>query len=258
MLEGNSIKHLLYFLKKLHTNEAFSLIRPGDGEFAIIEGKSLTTQDKWSFNGGSLQKDLLNAIINMGKSPNGYVGLACKECCGSDTYNYCLNKYMTNKNNLTYANIFCNRNWKTFIEYFKFTKKPIYYIGPGNNKQTELNVIDNIVIDELLVNKWDYVKDEFMKNVFNWIETKIKNGDNAIFCFSAGPIAKILISELNIKYPLVTFLDVGSSFDIFMKGNTNRLYLNDNQFYTKIVCDFEKGHILQEEIKSIELFKDVL
>jgi hypothetical protein len=243
MLFGNSIEHLSYFINKIEQGEPFALIRPGDGEFEVVEGRPLTTIDNWTFRGGSLQSDLLNAIIDMGKSKNGYVGLACKQCCGDAIFNYCLNKYQINRDGLTYANIFCNRNWKTFTGYLKTSNKEIYYIGPGQTQTSELNVVDRFGIDEFLVNKWDSQKEMFIKNVIEWVGNKL-NGEecNKLFCLSAGPIAKILIPKLNVMYPYATFLDVGSTFDLFLKGKTNRSYINDTDVYTKIICDFEKGH----------------
>jgi hypothetical protein len=242
MLSGNSIEHLSYFINKLNKNEPFALIRPADGEFEVVEGRALTNIDNWTFNGGSLQSDLLNAIINMGKSENGYVGLACKKCCGEAIHSYCLNKYEINKERLTYANIFCNRNWKTFISYLKESNKEIYYIGPGKEVTSEINVIDRNVIDEFLVNRWDAERETFMKNIAEWVGNKLSDDSNKLFCLSAGPIAKILITKLNALYPFATFLDVGSTFDLFLKGKTNRSYIDDADYYTKIICNFETGH----------------
>jgi hypothetical protein len=242
MPSGNSIEHLSYFINKLDKNEPFAVIRPADGEFEVVEGRPLTNIDNWTFRGGSLQSDLLNAIIDIGKSENGYVGLACKECCGEATFNYCLNKYEINKSNLTYANIFCNRNWTTFTGYLKNSNKEINYIGPGKAETSELNVVDRFITDEFLVNKWDAEKEIFMKNIIEWVGNKLSDGSNKLFCLSAGPIAKIMITKLNSLYPFATFLDVGSTFDLFLKGRTNRSYINHNDYYTKIICDFEKGH----------------
>jgi hypothetical protein len=233
--EGNSIQHLKFFLNKLDKKEPFSIIRPGDGEYMIIKGQPFGTQDNWKFSGGSLQNELLYSIKKAGKMPNMYVGIACHDCVGKDIINEI--KTLYELNNATYANIFCNKNWQFFINYLSTNKTPLYYIGPGTCTTNKLNIIDRYHVDENLIEKWDTIKQEFMSNILSWCKDK-----NSIFCFSAGPISKLLIPLLTEINPTSTYLDVGSAFDIFLKETSNRGYITDNGPYSNIVCDFEKGH----------------
>ena len=244
MIQGNSLNHLFFFLKKIQKREPFSFIRPNDGEYLIITNNTFVTQDLWKFNGGSLQQELLESIRSCRDIDNCYVGIPCSSCWDQNKTNWCINNYNINPDKLTYGNLVCNYNWKIFTNFFIDNKIKFFYIGPGETPCTTLNVIDRLYTDPFQIEKWDTEKETFKKYVFNWIENKISNSDKSLFfCFSVGPLTKILIPHLARTYKNHFFFDVGSAFDLFLKGSTNRLYINDNQLYTKIVCDFQKGHI---------------
>jgi FkbM family methyltransferase len=242
----NSIEHFSIFLNKLKNRDPFSVIRPADGEYQILIGNHLTNCDNWTFSGGSLQQDLLNAVNT--KMDNMYIGIPCKGC-NKLIYNYYFNdlKLGDNLTYLTYANLFCNKNWKEFISYAK--NNPFYYIGPGENIK-DLPIIDNFLVDLYLVNKWDNMKDIFIRALITWVDIIDKsneNKNNLVFMFSAGPISKVVIPLLFKKYPNHTFIDVGSVLDIFTKGSSNRYYIRDNDDCSNIVCNFNNGHNEEDE-----------
>jgi hypothetical protein len=244
MNNGNSVEHLQIILNMISDNIPFGLIRPADGEYLVMIGKHLTNIDNWTFNGGLLQYDLLNikdSIKNMDKL---FVGIPCPACQGNEMYNWLKNTLEITDQQITYANIFCNKNWRTFTNYLIDNKTPLYYIGSGNKLDSPLNIRKIFNISPYLVNNWDNEKDEFIKNIDNWVNNCLINNNNeqCIFAFSAGPISKYIIPILYKKYNNCQFIDVGSTFDIFMKGNTNRSYINNNDIYSNIICDFNKGH----------------
>jgi len=251
----NSIEHLSIFLNKIKNNEPFSIIRPADGEYNIMTGQHLTNCDDWTFSGGSLQEDLLNVKNYIG-TENLYIGLPCKGC-SEHIYNYYLDTLNLKDNikhltYLTYANVFCNKNWKNFISYIK--NIPFYYIGPGENTE-ELPIIGNFLIDPYLVNKWDNSKDIFIRAITTWIGILDKCNEtnrNLIFMFSAGPISKVIIPILFRLYPQHTFIDVGSSLDLFTKGMSNRYYIKEDDNCSNIICDFITGHNEDNEDNSIK------
>ncbi len=249
MLKGNSFDHLLYFLKKIKNKEPFSFIRPNDGEYMIVNGTHFKTQDIWKFNGGILQKELLQSIQSCKDISNCYVGIPCKSCWGGEMTSWCIDNYNIDINRLTYGNIVCNYNWKYFTNFMISNKIPFYYIGPGTNKSESLNIIDRLYTDPFQIERWDSENEIFKKTVFDWVENKINlSSESLIFCFAVGPLTKILISYLAKKYPSHSFFDTGSSLDLFMKGNTNRGYINNNNTYANIICDFDKGHLTHNDI----------
>jgi hypothetical protein len=99
------------------------------------------------------------------------------------------------------------------------------------------------------VDNWKEEKEDFKVRLFNWFEENIEATD--VFMFSVGPITKIIIPDLAEKYPHKTFIDAGSTLDIFLKGSTNRLYLHPTQPYFNQCCDHVNGHKEEPEITCI-------
>lgn len=243
VLTGNSLCHLYFFLDLLKEGISFSLIRPNDGEYLILKENRFTNIDNWTYNGGSLSDDLLSGIKKASILENSFIGIPCKDCWDVEKTEWCINNYNLNSKNMTYGNLVCNKQWKIFINYIINNKVSFYYIGPGENKSQDLQVKDRFLTNLFLVNNWDTEKEKFLNDLSLWVESKVQNNKSCIFTFSVGPISKILIPYFFEKHPSHTFLDVGSSFDLFLKGHSNRGYLTENGPYSNIVCDFEKGHI---------------
>jgi len=241
----NSLDHFLKFKDKILNQEPFALIRPADGEYYVCNNVSLTNIDNWTFNqNGSLRTDLIMSILNC---KDVYVGIPCRDC-NLEMYEW----YMTNFDiqNLTYANIFCNKNWNSFISLFTHRNIPFYYIGPYVSNTVNLNLVDKFHTDQYLVNKWDTEKDKFIHSLKEWIKDK-----KGLFLFSVGPISKVIIPMLWKDNPTNTYLDVGSTLDLFMKGNTNREYANPNSTFANQICDFKYGHKQAEITAILTLYK---
>jgi Glycosyl transferase family 2 len=243
MPEGNSLEHIRTFLTKIHTKESHCVIRPSDGEYMVLQGLNFNNIDNWHFNGvGSLKKDLHSAISTAAKTPDTYIGIPCP-CCNNDILSWYCNEFGLTKNNTTYANLYCNRNWPFFIQYMTTEQVPFYFIGPKvSNKEHELNILDHFITDEFLVNNWDSQKLDVSARLREWMK-----GKQGVFCFSVGPIAKIWASELFREFPGNIMIDIGSSFDKFIKGSSNRDYANGIKF-SNLVCDFKDS--LKEDTKT--------
>jgi hypothetical protein len=236
-LHGNSRDHLTFFLNKIKANEPFGIIRPGDGEYAVMRNQQISTGDNWTFrSGGKLAADLMSAICT--DLPEFYVGISCPGC-SADICNYMMG-VLPCASRITYANIFCNRNWRYFIDFMK--GREFFYIGPGTASTDEFKVAGRMLVDPLLVEKWDTERDAFLAAV----DAFVAPHKGKVFCISAGPVAKVLVPRLMASYPQNIYLDCGSALDIYLKGATNRSYINDNQFYTHIVCNFEEPHHVRE------------
>ena len=242
-LSGNSLDHLRFFLGRLARAEPFSFIRPNDGEYLIIMDARFQNTDYWTFRGGSLREDLLAAIQSCATLENCYVGIPCKACWGQEKTTWCIENYRLQPHKLTYGNLVCNKNWRPFTSYFIDNKVPFYYIGPGQVETDKLNVIERYYTDPKQMEWWDAEKKAFVDGVEAWVTARTQSATKPlVFAFSVGPLSKILIPLLNAKNPAHFFLDVGSAFDIFLKGQSNRLYITDTGICANVVCDFEKGH----------------
>lgn len=246
-LQDSSVLHLQTFLKKLADKEPFSVIRPGDGEYFIMQNEKLHTQDKWDYQpGGSLQHDLLNVKNSIVDQKDLFVGIPCKGCHGENVVEWYKRTWGIKDDQLTYATIFCNKNWKAFTNYFTSTQHPFYYIGPGDQLSSKINIIEQFPVDSQLVDHWDKEKTRFVMKLTHWIGEKVKEGEVSTFLFSAGPITKIVIPLLHAMYPGNQFLDVGSSLDYYTKKTSNRFYMNEQDRCSQIICSFKNGHTMTD------------
>lgn len=245
-MQGNSLDHLFFFLGKIENNEndeSIGIIRPNDGEYNILTGKSFTCIDSWKFNGkGRLKTDLHESMLSCRDIKNIYVGIPC-QACGTHMTKYYKETY-GNTINWTYGNIFCNKNWQLFIDFItkKSRKRNVYYVGPGTHTNPEFDIKARFYIDPLLVQRWETEADDIKKSVTEWFSGL--NIEKSIILFSAGPITKILIPHMmqTFQHSKNIYLDVGSALDMFLKGGTNRLYCNPNQPHANMVCSFSEGH----------------
>jgi hypothetical protein len=234
-MKGNSIQHLSTVLQWIKDEKHFGIVRPADGEFYVLSNRTLTNIDNWTFTSGSiLQNDLVTSLKM--KNPNVYIGIPCPHCTlhSDSLYDKYIKLLELDDSRKTYANLFCNSNWNTFIEFLESYTKGFNVVTCGNRNPTEFNVLDRFLIDTYLVNKWDEDKDDVTTRLFSWVSTK----NNEIFCFCAGPLSKVWIPLLYEKYPNNTYLDVGSALDIFFKGETNRGYALGDYTYSNSVCNF--------------------
>jgi hypothetical protein len=122
----------------------------------------------------------------------------------------------------------------------KEEKLPFVYIGPAYKEDCGFNVKKYIPIDPFLVNKWNIehtkILDEY-KSLF-------MSASNTYFFISAGPISKILISMGWCLNKTNTYIDVGSSLDLFMKGSSNRDYAtNTRSVHATMECRFSPSLI---------------
>jgi len=234
---GTMMDHLLLIIDKIKTKRSFGLIRPSDGEYKILSGETITNCDKWTFkNGGILQKQLEEAVST--KNPNLYIGIPCNTCnigwnCTEKIYSDYINKFKVPIEQRTYANIFGNSNWKTFIDFIRSYEEKMYLVTSGTEIFKES--VELFKIDKYLVNNWDNVWKDETDRILKFIENK----RNQLILFSAGPISKVWIPMCMKKNPYNMYVDVGASIDILTKGESNRSYINDKHLFSNLRCLFK-------------------
>jgi hypothetical protein len=230
---ASSISDLDFFLNKIRNQEYFALVRPADGEYQILQNHSLTNIDNWTFQkDGKISNDLNNAL-NIASNKNCYIGIPCGTC-NFNMANWYINNYKLHPIYTTFANIFVNKNWKNWCKFLLEEKIPFVFIGP-NNLPNNFFVQQYVNIPLYLVNNWDNLGYEYLTNVLS----EIKKHKNKIFLFSAGPVSKIIISHAWNEHPYNTYLDIGSSLDIFMKGSSNREYTIEGSELSNLECNFD-------------------
>lgn len=238
LLNGTMKEHLLAILAKIDAKVPFGIIRPSDGERVILLNKTITNCDKWTFaQGGRLHKELLSAIQTV--DPNLFIGIPCNTCnlpwnCTEEIYSDFISRFKIPFAQRTYANIFGNSNWQTFIDFIKKYTDGFFVVTSGA-KTTELPIKGLHQIHDKLVNEWDEKGDAETERLLQFIEGK----QGELILFSAGPLSKVWIPMCMKKNPSNMYLDVGGAIDIFTKGVSNRFYTTEGHAFTKHTCFFK-------------------
>jgi len=216
----NYKQSLEYFLNKIVNKIPFCLIRYGDGEYFISNNKDYksTYEDNWHYKAGGILSTHLQETYTL-TNTNVYYGIHAL-CDVMQYHNYCMSKIIV-KQNITFATLFCNSNFKRFQEFVETTHLNIVLIAaqqPEDNKIGKLTVMDSYIISPQLVEKWDIEHKEHLDNV-----TKLsKHYQNDIFLISAGPIAKVFIYHMYKANPNNIYCDIGSALDLFTKRTISR------------------------------------
>ena len=237
-LIGNMKEHLEQIIQKINNKEYFGVIRPSDGESLILENKTFTAQkgDDWTnYSNGILKEQIMDAIKIV--KPNLYIGIPCNTCGHNpaNMYEDYITKYSVQKNQLTYANVFCNANWSRFIDFLKSYDRGFYLITTGTN-ECGFPIKERFFIDKFLVNNWNNVWESETNRILDYIKDK----ENELICFASGPMTKIWIPKCMEINPNNVYLDIGSALDYYTKGSENaRPYTNSNTFYSREYCTFK-------------------
>ena len=237
-LTGNMKEHLQQVIQKINNGHHFGVIRPSDGEYLILENHTFTAQtgDDWTNESNGILREQLIAAIKI-INPNLYIGIPCNTCQHNPP-NMCndyVTKYQVLIKQLTYANLFCNSNWKTVIDFLKSYNKGFYLITAGT-KECDFPIKERLIIDKFLVNNWNTVWESETNRILDYIKDK----QNQLICFASGPLTKVWIPKCMELNPNNIYLDIGSVLDYYTKGTENaRPYTNSNTHYSKEYCRFE-------------------
>lgn len=218
------------FLNKIKNNQHFSLSRWGDGELMILEGRDIDLTKKgdgeFKFDHTSEEhKKMREVLLNSYTYSDFeyYIGVACKCCVGEEKFEYMCKLSKQPEENLTWANIFVNSNYKHFV---------LDFLPILQNKKVVLVSNSKSKIDRLpfYVEKFFPVgTDAWVSNystsllIQEWIERE--NIVDHVFLFAAGPFANILTYELWMKSKKNTYVDIGSTLDRHLGLTITRGYL---------------------------------
>ena len=249
---------------KINNNENFVLFRYGDGERAVMTGRSVTAQEGWVSPDGISNFGLRLLDTLKHKENNVYYGISCP-CCDSAAY-YWYSTRIDNKNK-TFANIFVNANYQNFIEKFAKLEKNAIFIGNYRAKDKaigNLNVLNRYFIDDDCFSFYENKYSEFINKIKNEYGSK----NDILYVVSAGPLSEIIISDLYKNNPNNCYIDFGSSIDKYIHEKQTRPYMDKNTVYAKQKCvmdnfenmDFDVTVVLSayKRIENLELQLDAI
>jgi hypothetical protein len=151
-------------------------------------------------------------------------------------YNFLMNKLITSKENITFSNLWINKNYKSMKNFYESLDKEIILIS--NHKSEEGNFpfkVNKIFkFPDDCINFWETEGDSFISNLIEEI-SPIKN---KTFFISCGPVSEIIIHKLYNSNKENQYVDVGSSLDEYIHGWKTRPYMIEGTYYSNMVSDF--------------------
>ena len=220
------------FWNKIVNNENFALIRNGDGERAIMSGKSVVAQEKWKSPNyiSKLGKDIYSSL--MVDEKNFYCAISCP-CCDEDAYYWYSSRIKTK--NITFANLWVNTNFVRFKQLFSELNRDAILIAnyrAKNHKIGNLNILKHYEIDDDCISFWENKASKMIEE----IKKDFGNKNDLLYVVSAGPMSGPIIVELYKNNPNNCYIDFGSSIDIYYRGNITRPYMIKDNVYAKRNC----------------------
>jgi hypothetical protein len=239
-------QHIQVFKQKLIDREPFAFSRYSDGELFILQNKELKldqgmikvgditthgpyqSQDFKHFdpNRDQISRErLLQAFQH--KQDNYYKGISCQCCVGPEALQQQLDIHGGDDESLTWANLFVNSNYPTFIEEILPALQTYDTVmvchKDANLSQMEFVSKDFRVGYNALVNDYDRIQE-----IKDWIDAEQVQGK--LFLFSASTFSNLAIYELFKHNPKNTYLDIGTCLTPFMDMPTERSYLQEYWF----------------------------
>jgi hypothetical protein len=143
---------------------------------------------------------------------------------------------MINNNNVLFANLLVNANFRKFAGYLIGLDREVVLIAneEGYDKEYPFNVTDAMWVKEECIEWYNGHK----KDILSSLKDISKRHINTLFLVSAGPLANIMVNKLYEYNPDNTYLDVGSPLDVFTKGVMTRPYQNSNTYFAHLECSF--------------------
>jgi len=162
------------------------------------------------------------------KDPKYFIGIGCPCCIGEKNYHWMKEFSGQNSDNITWANIFVNSNYKYYLENFIPEYKNHKIIMICNHKANLNTFFNNNLVKDFRIgtNAWknDY---KIIDEIKAYIDSQ--KIENHLFLFAAGPFGNILIHELFKHNNNNMYLDIGSTLDPYIGlGHTRKYHKGAN------------------------------
>jgi hypothetical protein len=247
------LKDLNKFIEKLRVGENFSLSRFSDGEIRILQDKKLVLGDDNIIIGDHesnmgwvrpeyeqkeydptkhqwVREKLVEAL--QFKKDGYYKGLSCR-CCLSgkhgmssdEEFNFQVELSGVNKDDehLTWSNLLLNNNYPLFLEHML----PYFF-----NYDVVMVVNEHVNLDRVPfpVKKDFRIGNNCMINNYGLVEEikeyiEKENIENHLFLFSAASLSNFLNHQLYEFSDKNTYIDIGTSLNIYYGLKVDRRYL---------------------------------
>jgi hypothetical protein len=217
---------------RVEKGENLTLLRYGDGERAIMEGRVVVAQEGWKSPDfvSRLGKDLLKSL-NIEDSRVFY-GISCP-CCDSPSYYWYSSRI--NNPNKTFANLWANANHEEFIKKFDKLEREAVIIAnyrAEGKSIGKLKTLKQYEISDDCIDFWENQGERLVSEIIN----DFGDRKNLLYVISAGPMSEPIIAELYRNNPDNCYIDFGSSIDKYIHGKQTRPYEDKKSIYAKRIC----------------------
>jgi hypothetical protein len=229
-----------FFWSKIENGENFTFSRFADGEVLLMEGKSvgMATQafvsDKWMSDGG-VKKISIDLIESLTYSDNNYYYAISSNTDSNHDFKFLYDR-ITNKKNITFANLWINANYKKHLDKINNLKRDVVLIcnESGLSKSFPFKCIDIVPFPNDCVAFWEGDKYNFIEKIKN---ISLKYNDT-LFLVCCGPASACINHILHNTNKNNTYIDFGSSLDTFIHSKITRDYMNDKSIYRDQISKF--------------------
>jgi hypothetical protein len=236
-------QHLQNFKQNLIQNVPFAFARYSDGELFILQNKELKLDDGVVQVGDNItnvryyqkqdfkhfdpvkHKDFRLKLIEalQYKASNYFKGISCRCCVGDASYKEQIDLHGGDDESLTWANLFVNSNYPTFL------KELMPIIGSKKvvmvcNHDADLSQMQKCLVKDFRVGYNAMINDlDKIQDIKNWISEN--DITDHVFLFSASTFSNLAIYELFKDHNKNTYMDIGTCLAPFMKMPIQRNYL---------------------------------
>ncbi len=227
-------------LRLITESDSLALSRFADGEANVLKNNTIGNKDGWLYKKDKnlvFRADLRKSLLCT--DPGFIYGISCT-CCDEENHRFLLDSIKTDRENLTFSNIWVNANFPLFREHlFKTlisTKKEIVICTNNKaklkNLESVLPIRDFIPIPGNCVTYWEEKRD-YIRALLDLKGSMFKK---RIYLFAAGPLSEILIHELWLVNRENIMLDIGSTLDPLLFNRASRVYHRKDNPFSDRVC----------------------
>ena len=221
-------KEIQFFYNKLVKNEKFALGKFADGEWCAIKGTHFfPANGEWQANGNhpAFEKARLELAESIQYKHSNYYVAICP------CYREAIKFSGQPESNITYANIFVNSNY----QFYKENYIPLY-------KERDIHLVTH---KDTNLDNLPFKVEKFYPIDYNaWIVNRDlpyqileQDPKDKLFLFAAGSFANILSHKLWVNNKNNTYLDVGSTLNIWTKvERLQRDYYMGNKELENLCC----------------------
>ncbi len=242
---------LTHILNEFNKGNRIIFTKYGDGEHRCMNDEPGRNCDGDSHT-PQLARELRISFVNLSDTPNTFLG----RWHYADGVSYFLGLYYDHlvKNNKelvpppfvhyhTFYNdhvFHDNQNLFNFVKAIQETKKhKIVITNNLNHNHTKIFKSDTYV--EIPSNSW-YAAGLYPR-LYHYVANILNNHPDAVILISGGLASKVLISDLSLKYPQASFIDLGSGFDILSQHRYtrserleyNNTFENQRKYYAELL-----------------------